>query len=152
MPRPIHPVSYQGQCIVLVLAALYEMRRIKTKQETIGYIASHGWFAIQGDDTVPYPSHRRTNNEPRWHTRVAFGRQWAVERDLMTHFEGIDQWEISAKGIERFETVRDKLRSGQYKVRHGYFWSPVFKKWLCPDYEPSDTDTKRPPDIDDEFI
>jgi hypothetical protein len=149
MPRPIQPLSYQGQCIVLVLAALYEMRGIKTKQETIAFIEEHRWFNLQPNDTVEYPTHPY---EPRWHTWIAFGRQWAIDRNLMSHFGGRDQWEISPKGIEKFESVRDKLRCNQYKVRHGYLWSPVFKKWLCPDYEPSGKDAKRPSDIDDEFI
>src|SRR4051812_11485910 len=121
MPRHIpFPLTYQGQLVTLVLAALHEMRGVQSKQKTIAYIDAHGWFDLQPGDETVYPSHKHTNNEPRWHTWVAFGRQWAVERDLMSHFEARDRWEISPGGIQRFDTVRGKLKAQQYEVRRGY--------------------------------
>jgi hypothetical protein len=145
------PLSYNGQLITLVLAALHQMQGVRTKQEMIAYIDKHGWFHLNPGDEVVYPSHEYTNKEPRWHTWIAFGRQAAAEKDLLSHFGGRDQWKISPKGTEKLDGVRAKLASGVYDIRRGYFWCPVFKSWLCPGYTQSDKDAKRPPALYDPY-
>lgn len=153
MPGRIHyPLSFQGQCITLVLAALKEMGGVRTKQEAIAYLDRQRWFNLLPSDLVIYPSHRNTNKEPRWHTQIAFGRQWAVEKDLLTHYEGIDQWEIAPDSARRLESVHDRFRRNAYDVRRGYLWSPEFKLWLCPDYQPSEEDAKRPADDVERYV
>jgi len=83
---------------------------------------------------------------------IAFGRQWAVERRLLSENTERDQWEISPPGKERFDGVREKFRNGKYNVRRCYLWSSKFKKWICPDYEPSEQDSKRPAEMLEEYV
>ena len=134
--------------MALVLAALQEMRGINTKQQTIAYIEKKGWFDLQPEDLESYPTHKY---EAKWHTMIAFGRQWCADAGLVNPHQERDMWEISAFGTERLAGVREKFKSGIYDVRRGYLWSPAFKKWLCPDWEPSARDLKRPPNSSDEY-
>lgn len=131
--------------MALLIAALYEMRAIRTKQDTIDYIQAHHWFDLQPGDLKPY----ETQTEPRWHSMIAWARLAAVHREFMLHHDENDHWEISRKGIDKMEQLRRQFTSGELDVRRCYFWSRTFKKWMNPTYEPSDTDHRRPLDIED---
>ena len=147
MPQhpPIDLFSSTGQCMAMILAALYEKRAILTKQETIEHIQRQCWFDLQPGDWNPY----ETQTEPRWHSMIAWARLAAVHREFMLHHDESDHWEISRKGIDKMEELKQKFSRGELEVRRGYLWSRAFKRWLCPTYEPSDKDARRPGDIDD---
>ena len=143
MPIPsISIFQPRGQCIILLCAALRELRGSVTKQEAIECISDRKWFAIEPEDLKPYPSQQHTR-EPRWKTLIAWGRKDSVLRDFMLYHER-NSWALSREGIRRWDLHRPKFASGEHDVRSGYLWSPTFKRYLCATYEPSPKDAPRP--------
>jgi hypothetical protein len=130
--------------MALLFAALYELKACRTKAETIAFIREHHWFAIQPEDMDPYPS--AATREPRWHTAIAWSRKDAVVAELMFK-HGPDQWELTRSGIDAFELVKARCRSGDFEVRKCFFWSLGFKQWIAPGFKPSGRDWPRPDDI-----
>ena len=128
--------------MIMLLAALHEMRAIRAKQEAIAYIQAQHWFDVQPEDWNPYPS----QTEPRWHTLIAWARKDCVLRDYMFDHDENDHWEITRKGLDRFDVLRAAFATGKRDVRKCFLWSRIFKKWICPAYDPSDKDAKRPID------
>jgi hypothetical protein len=137
--RPIKPLEIHGQCMTMVLAALYDFGSCMSKQATIDYVHTRGWFNLEPEDRDPFPS----QTEQKWRTMLAYARKDCADRDLLDKGAGRDIWQLTRKGRECFEKVRNGLQDGQ-SVRRGFLWSPKFKKWLCSGYEPSDADVKRP--------
>ena len=133
----------RAQCIVMLFAALHELKGCRSKQETIAFIHQNHWFDIRDEDNKPYPS--AATNEPRWHTLIAWGRKDAVLAELMFK-HGTDQWELTRRGIEEFCSIRAQYRSGVLEARRCYLWSVAFKQWMVPAYLPSDRDWPRPHD------
>lgn len=143
MPLPtIRIFQPRGQCIILLFAALRELGGSVPKQVAIQCISDRKWFAIEPDDLKPYPSQQRTR-EPRWKTLIAWGRKDSVLRDYILNHER-DSWALSRDGIQVWDRHRPKFASGEHDVRHGYLWSVAFKRYLCPTYEPSPSEAKRP--------
>ncbi len=128
--------------MTMLLAALHEMRAIRTKQEAIAHIQAQGWFDLRPEDWKPYES----QTEPRWHSMIAWARLDCVNRDLMFHHDENDHWEITRKGLDKFEQLKGRFSAGELDVRRCYLWSPAFKRWMSPIYEPSEGDHKRPED------
>ena len=56
-----------------------------------------------------------------------------------------NRWKISPQGNEIIVRLKDRCAKEELDVRHGYLWSPKFKKILSQGYEPSDADAPRPP-------
>jgi len=129
--------------MTLLLAALREMRATRTKQEAISYIQAQGWFDLRPEDWKPLDSQA----EPRWHTMIAWARMDCVHRDLMFHHDENDHWEITRKGLDKFEQLRSRFSREELDVRRCYLWSCAFKKFMNPTYEPSERDHTRPDDI-----
>lgn len=133
----------RGQCIILLLAALNELAGSVTKQEALSFIAQRKWFAIEADDLDPYPSQVHTTHEPRWKTVIAWARKDAILLDFMLNVER-DAWALSPDGRRRWERAHGRFAAGELDVRKAFLWSPVFKKYLRPQYEPGTEDAKRP--------
>jgi hypothetical protein len=147
---PIYIFQPRGQCIILLLAALRELRGSVSKQTALQYISDRKWFCIEPEDLKPYPSQQHTH-EPRWKTLVAWGRKDSVIRDYIMSHER-DSWALSREGIRVWDLHRPKFASGEHDVRRGYLWTPQFKRYLCPTYEPSASDAKRPWRLYDDII
>ena len=78
----------RGQCMIMLVVALSELRVTVSKQEAIAHIASKHWFDVQlPDDNLPYPS--AIYREPRWHCLIAWSRKDAVIREGLSSFRGV---------------------------------------------------------------
>jgi hypothetical protein len=133
-----------GQYVSVVLAALFEMRGVNTKLQTIAHIEKMGWLELQSEDYKSYPTHQY---EAIWHTKIAFARQWCVEHQggLMSLLPDRDSWQISPIGSEKLIAVREKFRNETYNFGQQHLWSSIFRIWMRPDYKPSPLD-------DNEFV
>ena len=134
----------RGQCIVMLFAALCELRGNQSKRDTIAFIQGHHWFDIQSEDKDPYPS--ATTKEPRWQTLIAWGRKDAKIAELMFDHPH-DQWELTRRGMDEFCTIRRLYQAGDLRVQHCFLWSTTFKQWMVPGYTPSPRDWPRPMDL-----
>ena len=65
----------------LLLVALFELRKPRSKNEVIRFISDKKWFCLQDEDRIPYKS--SLGNEPRWHDLVSFARQNCVTTKLL---------------------------------------------------------------------
>lgn len=136
--------SARGQVIAMLLHVLSQLPYSAKRSDITGLIRSGKLFALADEDERPYPSQRAAGgDEPRWNTLVAFARQDCVDRAWM-HPRADNQWRISELGRQIMGVTKDRFATGKLEVRHGYLWTPKFKKLLCPNYEPSDLDEKRP--------
>lgn len=127
-----------------MLYVLADLKFTHSKTYVSGCIRMWNLFAFADEDLKPYPSvAEKGGDEPRWMTLVAFARQDCVDRAWMAE-RGRNQWCISATGKDLITNLLTRCASTQHDVRHGYLWTPKFKKILCPTYEPSDKDAKRP--------
>ncbi len=138
-PPPIEVFSERGQCMIILLAVLAELRCINSKQEALQHIQQRHYFDIQPDDLQPYP----TQLEPKWHTMIAWARKDCVLRDFMFDHDERDSWEITRNGITVFEKFRSRFSDGTLDVRRCYLWLPSFKRQMCPTYVESSKDATR---------
>jgi hypothetical protein len=83
---------------------------------------------------------------------IAWARKDCVLRVFMFDHDEINQWEVTRKGLERFDEFQTRFASGQLDVRKYYLWTPAFKKYMYPAYEPSDKDMKRLKDYLNELL
>lgn len=142
---PLSPISVfqpRGQCIVLLIAALKENGVTLTKREAVQWISEQRWFAIQPEDWKPYPS-QTTTHEPRWKTLIAWARKDAVLRNFLLDHER-DSWALSRQGHQLWDAILKRFCSGEWPVAKGYLWRHEFKCKLCPSYQPSANDARRP--------
>lgn len=133
----------QSQLIVLLLAALRELRVARPKKEVLSQIIESGWYATCPEDMRPYPSQVSSTAEPRSHTLIAWARKECVESALMS--DGTrDSWEATTEGKNVVARVKQAVAQGQCSVRLCYYWTPVFKRFIDPNYTPSSEDAQRP--------
>jgi len=136
--------SPRGQVIAMLLHVLDDLKGSQSKSLVTACIRRWGLFAYADEDWKPYPSVKeKGGNESRWMTLVAFARLDCVEREWMDE-KGRDQWRISTLGKQIIERVKARCLEGAVDVRHGYLWTPKFKKILAPTYVATDSDAKRP--------
>ena len=134
----------------MLLAALRDLylnegRGVVTKREAISYIAKADWFALEPEDAKPYPSQRFQSGggEPRWHTLIAWARKDSVLRDMVS-YQGKDMWGLTHLGRDIIDHFHSLCRSGIRSVAPCFLWSIKFKQFMCPSYQASSKDTKRP--------
>jgi len=139
------------QCIVMLLAALNEIRGGGTKAEIIDYIRDQHWFDIQPEDRLPYPSNRYTSKEARWITVIAWARKDSVERNLM-HKGSFNDWQLTTEGLNAFSQIAKACREGLANVSRCYLWSRDFKRRMNPAYQCSDADSRRPMNLYDDWV
>ncbi len=142
----IEVFSPRGQIVAALLMILSQERQPMRKKLTIGIIRQRRLLELNNDDEKPYPSaFERGSMEPRWHTLVAWARKDCVARGWMEDFPlSKDKWLITSLGKEIWEAIKITCAQGSWDVRLAYLWSPSFKKFLCPTYEPSELDSVRP--------
>jgi len=131
----------------MVLCALQELGGSNTKLEVITYITQSGWYDVTRHDLPPYEG----NNEPKYHTLLAWARKDCYERDWMLK-AGWNDWSISRDGRLVLERAIERFRKKQLDVRKCYLWKPGFKKNIDPTYEPSSADAVRPEDLFEEIL
>lgn len=143
-PGQIKIFSPRGQVIAMLLHVLNNLKGDQRKLHVTLCIRMWGIFAFADEDRMPYPSVKeKGGDDPRWTTLVAFARLDCVERGWMED-RGRDQWRISAVGQQILVKLKTRCAEGAIDVRHGYLWTPKFKRVLSPAYAPADTDAKRP--------
>jgi len=131
------------QCIVMLFAALREVRGGMTKADTIALIRDKLWFDIQPEDRLPYPSQRLTTHEPRWITSIAWARKDAIEQRLM-HKGAFNEWDLNSEGLDSFAIIARACRETRLDVRRCYLWSCRFKLRMDPSYTTGQPERKRP--------
>jgi len=134
--------SRNGQCAIILLAAIRELKGAVTKREATDFIYNNHWFAIEPNDEVPYPS-QEGQNEPRWHNMIAWGRKECVLRNLISDDER-DNWEMTRFGRDEIDRMQEFCRKGKLPVEPCYLWSADFKRFMNSSYNPNPSDAKRP--------
>ncbi len=143
MPPPIAYDSARGQCMMMLVVALSEIRVTVTKQEAIAFIANKHWFDIHlPEDQLPYPS--ALNREPRWHCLIAWSRKDAVIRGWMFNHQERDSWGITRDGIYRVSDWLTRFRDGDCSASKCFLWTPEFKRRMSPLWASSPADEGRP--------
>ena len=140
-----NPYSTRAQMIMILLAAMQELKGGRSKQEVIAEIEVRGWFDKGPDDNTPFPS--APSKEARWKTTVAFGRKDCYEEELFIRDEIRNSWQISKSGINSFIERKGLFASGQLDCRKCYMWSARFKQHIVSSYVPSKEDSDRPSNV-----
>ena len=148
MPSRISAYSNRGQGVFLVLYALQSLGGSNAKQEVIGCISSNKWYDVTRHDLPPYPG----QNEPKYHTLLAWARKDSYERDWLLPTDSRDDWSISREGRTVLELAIEKFRTKNWDVRKCYLWKPSFKKLVDPAYMQSPADAIRPEDEWNDFL
>lgn len=130
--RRVDYYSRRGQELILLLSALWEMGGINSKNETIAFINESGWINITKYDLPAYEG----QNEPRYHTLLAWARKDGVLNDWVS-YSGRDCWGITRDGRIVLDTARDKFRKQEWHVSSCYLWTHKFKLINDPEYAPS---------------
>ena len=133
--------SVRGQIIVMLLEVLRIEGGSSTRRDAADSILDRHWFSIKSEDWPPYPTQQ--NKEPRWRTLVAWGRKDAFDHQLLSDV-GYNAWELSRRGQEKADLLRQRFENRELDVRRCYMWTPELKKFMCSTYEPSDDDAPRP--------
>ena len=143
IPPRIAYDSARGQCMIMLLVALSELRITVTKREAIDHIMSRHWFEIQlPEDNLPYQS--TVGHEPRWQCLIAWSRKDLVLRDLMFPHDERDAWGITREGIYRVSDCLARFRDGVWNASRCFLWTPIFKRRMSPQWTPGFQDRKRP--------
>ena len=145
---PLFAPRWQG--IMPLLTVLSSRRGGWSKQEALSVIADEGWFDIRPEDETAYPSNlERGCREPQWMTGICWGRKDGVENGLLEPKQH-NNWTIIARGLDWQELVTRGCKAGTLDVRRCFLWSPAFKRYLHPAYEPGD-DARRPITLYDDW-
>ena len=134
--------SNRGQGVFLVLYSLLELGGVCTKQEVLAFIQDADLYEITRHDLPPYDN----QNEPRYHTLLAWARKDALLSEWLSDTGERDAWELSREGRAILDRTTTRYRSGELRVRECYLWTPKFKKQVDPTYELSPLDRVRPED------
>ena len=144
MPRVPRISIYgnRGQGLVLVMYSLRELCGPCTKQEVLSFIQYAELYEITRHDLPPYEH----QNEPRYHTLLAWARKDAAIRGWLVDTNERDAWQLSRPGRDILESTIRRYQSKELDVRRCYLWTPKFKKQVDQGYEPSPDDAIRPED------
>jgi hypothetical protein len=139
----ISAYSNRGQGVILVLYTLHTLGGSNRKREVIDYISRYSWYDVTRHDLPPY----KNQNEPKYHTLLAWARKDCYERDWLIPTDCNDDWSISRNGQTMLDKNIKRYQTGELTVRKCYLWKPVFKKIIDPNYMPSSDDAIRPEEI-----
>ena len=145
--KKIYPYSNRGQGVLLVLFALRELWSVCSKQEVLSLIQNRELYEITRHDLPPYEG----QNEPKYHTLLAWARKDAMLNEWLVPTREHDQWQLSRLGGDVLDRAIQRYRNGQLTVRKCYLWTPRFKKQIDPTYEPTPEDSTRPEDYLEEL-
>jgi hypothetical protein len=135
----------------MLLAALHDAGYIMTRSEATDFVRRKHWFDIQQEDWLPYPSQADTSHEPRWKTVLAYARKECADRGLMPK-KPRNEWHLTRDGVNLFNATRQAGRDRSLDVPRCYLWSPQFKRYIDPTYQPSPQDVKRPVDLYNDWL
>ena len=122
-----------------------------SKQEALGVITSEGWFQIEPEDKIAYPSNLdRGCTEARWRTGICWARKDGVEAGLLEKGRW-DNWNLQPAGLDKYEEISRGCKGGELPVRLCYLWSVGFKRKMYPAYELGN-DAKRPLKLYDDWF
>jgi hypothetical protein len=133
--------SARGQCLVMLLAALEDLRGVVSKREAIDYIAQQHFFDVQDDDRLPYPS--ALNREPRWHCLIAWARKDGAIRGWVFDDER-DSWGVTREGRNAFNNALISFHDKKWTPAECYLWTVGFKRRMCSGYAPAADEASRP--------
>lgn len=136
----LSPYTNRGQGVFLVLHALQSLGGSNAKQDVIGCISAGGWYDVTRHDLPPYEG----QNEPKYHTLLAWARKDCYERGWMLPTDQRNDWSISREGRRILERAIERYRRKEWDVRKCYLWKSGFKRLVDPTYEPSSADAVRP--------
>jgi hypothetical protein len=145
---PISVYGNRGQGVILVLYTLFFLGGSNKKQEVIDCISRCGWYDVTRHDLPPYEG----QNEPKYHTLLAWARKDSYERDWLIPTDFNDDWSISGEGRTVLDKNIKRFQTGELSVRKCYLWKPKFKKLIDPNYIPSSEDAIRPEEILENLI
>ena len=133
--------SFRGQCVMLLLGALKELRGKRTKREVLGYIAEKHYFDMAAEDQLPFPTHVRT--EPRWELLMSWVFPDCLHGGCIREtVEG--RWQLTREGAKLYSRTAKLLRDGTFDPHQCFLWTGEFKKRLVPAYKPRPGDRHRP--------
>ena len=148
MSKRINPYSNRGQGVFLVLYALRELCGACTKREVLRFIQDADFYEITRHDLPPYPG----QNEPQYHTLLAWARKDALIKCWIVDTSERDAWQLSAMGRTLLDKTISRYRKEELLVKECYLWTPKFKKLIDPVYVPSSDDARRPEDVRAELL
>jgi len=131
--------SNRGQGVFLVLYSLRELGGVCSKQDVIAFIGDAELYEITRHDLPPYEN----QNEPRYHTLLAWARKDALMMGWLIETRERDAWQLSREGRNILDRTIQRYRNGGLRARECY-WTPKFKTQVDPSYEPSPADRVRP--------
>ena len=148
MANKVYFYSNRGQGVLLVLYSLRELGGSCTKREVITFIQDADLYEITRHDLPPYEK----QNEPRYHTLLAWARKDAFDNDWLIRPAPPDAWQLSRDGRDVLDRMTARCRKGELKVKECYLWTQRFKKQVDPAYVPSPDDRVRPEEISYDYV
>ena len=119
----ISAYSNRGQGVVLVLFALHTLGGSNSKREVIDHISRSGWYEVTRHDLPPYEN----QNEPKYHTLLAWARKDCYQKDWLLPTDSKDDWSISRSGRSVLDKNIRRYQAGELSVRKCYLWKPNFQ-------------------------
>jgi hypothetical protein len=144
MKKPrVYCYSSRGQFFFLVLYSLRELGGACTKREVLNFVQNADLYEITRHDLPPFEN----QNEPRYHTLLAWARKDALISGWLIDTSERDSWQLSRNGRDVLDRFTDRYRKGVLSVSNCYLWTPKFKKQVDFNYQPSSADKVRPEDV-----
>ena len=116
--------SNRGQGVFLVLYSLLELGGACTKRKVLSFVQYADLYDITRHDLPPYES----QNEPKYHTLLAWARKDALRAGWLIETTERDAWQLSREGRDSLDRTTKRYRGGDLSVRMCYLWTPKFKK------------------------
>ena len=138
--KQINVYGNRGQGVFLVLYSLRELGGACTKREVLRFIQDADLYEITRHDLPAYEN----QNEPRYHTLLAWARKDALVMGWLIDTKERDAWQLSRDGRDILDRTSLRFQNGNLRVRECYLWTPKFKRQTDPSYEPSSQDRVRP--------
>ena len=123
-----------------MLHSLFQLGGACTKREVLMFIQDGDLYEITRHDLPSYES----QNEPKYHTLLAWARKDALIAEWLIDTDERDAWQISRLGRAVLERTTGRYRGGELSVRNCYLWTQRFKRIVDPAYVPSPEDKIRP--------
>jgi hypothetical protein len=140
--KRINVYSNRGQGVFLVLYSLRELGGVCAKREVLWFIQDADLYEITRHDLPPY----NNQNEPRYHTLLAWARKDALMMGWLVDTKEKDAWQLSRDGRDVLDRATARYRRHELRVCECYLWTPKFKRQIDSTYEPSAADRVRPED------
>ena len=128
------------QRMLMLLAALRDLRTSRTRREVIDYIEAKKWYDLTTEDTKPYKSQK---SEPRWKNLIAWARKNCVLLGWMVE-DSDNSWESTVNGLNVVTAIRNACKDNAFEVNKCFLWTEAMKKHFDPSHIESEQDLARP--------